>query len=128
MVTQERKQLTIQEAKRIIEEGKDKTDMLNRLNGLTKRQPAPPPPEGGISLSAASRVHGVPHPTISRWVKRGLIPIILRTKKELYIDEDITTMVVGLYKKNPGQGKKVLMVHKDDPGHIEYFPDMEGSE
>ena len=73
-----------------------------------KREPRPPVPEGGISLSEAERKYKMPNPTISRWVKRGYIPILLRTNRELYIDEAKLVEVIRRYKQNPGQGKKTI--------------------
>lgn len=73
-----------------------------------KRQPPPPAPKGGICLMEAERKYRIPNPTISRWVKRGYIPVLLRTKKELYIDEAKLIEVVSLYKESPGQGKRTI--------------------
>lgn len=73
-----------------------------------KRQPVPPPPEGGISLSDAKRKYGVSHQTLSRWVKRGYIQILLRTNKELYISKAELGKIAEAYLKNPGQGKRTL--------------------
>lgn len=73
-----------------------------------KRQPAPPAPKGGIGIRAAGRKCEIANPTISAWVKKGYIPVILRTKNTLYIDESELLKVVELYKKNPGQGKNTL--------------------
>ena len=104
--TLERKMVTISEAERIIKESKTPGEAVERLHSLPKRQPKPPAPVGGISLSEASRLSGIPEQTISRWVKRGLIPVVLRTNRELYINENVTRILVDAYKKNPGQGKK----------------------
>lgn len=108
MVIQERKLVTILEAEKIVAESKDKEEAIKRLRNLTARQKAPPAPEGGISLSAASRKYKIPHPTISRWVKRGLIPVLLRTSKELYIKDSVIREIAEQYKQNPGQGKKTI--------------------
>jgi hypothetical protein len=73
-----------------------------------KRQPKPEPPEGGISLRAAERKYGIPNGTLCRWAKRGFIPILLRTKNWLYVDEAKLVEVIQRYKQNPGQGKKTI--------------------
>lgn len=73
-----------------------------------KRQPKPAPPEGGISLSEAERRYGIPNPTISRWVRKGYIPVLLRTNKELYIDETVIAKLAKAYQENPGQGKRTI--------------------
>lgn len=110
MITQpkERKLVSITEAEKIIKESETPEEAVNKLRNLPKRQPRPPAPEGGISLSAASRKYGVPHPTLSRWTKRGYIPVLLRTRKELYVKESALIEIIRIYKKDPGQGKKVL--------------------
>lgn len=73
-----------------------------------KRHPKPPVPEGGISLRGASRKYGIPHPTLSIWVKKNYIPILLRTKNELYIDEIELATIATIYSTNPGQGKNTI--------------------
>jgi hypothetical protein len=83
-----------------------KTVIEDRQNH--KRQPKPEPPTGGISLRAAERKYGIAHETLARWVKRGLIPILLRTPNWLYVDEAKLVEVIQRYKQNPGQGKKTI--------------------
>jgi hypothetical protein len=73
-----------------------------------RRQPAPPPPPGSISQSAASRKYGIGSATISRWASAGYIPIVLRTRREVYIDEAKLLKVINCFKKSPGQGKKTV--------------------
>lgn len=73
-----------------------------------KRQPKPLVPEGGICLRAAERKYGISNRTLSGWVKKGYIPILLRTKNELYVDENKLGEVVSLYKTSPGQGKLTI--------------------
>jgi hypothetical protein len=73
-----------------------------------KREPKPQPPEGGISLRAAERKYGIPNRTISRWAARGLIPILLRTKNELYVDEIVLKKLIEKYKQAPGRGKRTI--------------------
>jgi hypothetical protein len=108
MVTTQRRMVTIQEAEKIIKESKTPHEAVRKLRNLPKRQPAPPPPPGGISRSAASRKYHVPKTTIYGWVKRGYIPVLLRTRKEVYIDEAKLAEVVECFKKSPGQGKKTV--------------------
>jgi hypothetical protein len=73
-----------------------------------RKQPKPSPPKGSISLMDAERNYGIAHQTLSRWVKRGLIPILLRTKNWLYVDEARLAEVVKRYRENPGQGRKTI--------------------
>lgn len=68
----------------------------------------PTAPEGSISLRAACRKYGVLNSTLSGWVKRGYIPVLLRTRNWLYIDEAKSAQVIDLYKQDPGQGKKTV--------------------
>lgn len=100
------------EAPAIAEETKLQTEDVERVfkqamvhADNNKRQPKPPPPEGGISIRAAGRKYGIAPRTISGWVQRGLIPILLVTRNEKYIDETILAKIVQEYKKAPGQGK-----------------------
>jgi len=103
------------DAPKIAKEAKvelDKTERgitctMNHMNNH-KRQPRLPPPEGGICLRQASRKYGVPNPTLSIWVKKGYIPILLRTKNELYVDESKLAELIRLYLTSPGQGKNTL--------------------
>jgi hypothetical protein len=69
-----------------------------------RRQPRPPAPEGGISLSEGSRKYGIPHPTISRWVKYGYISIKRDDGWIIYIDEAKLKVLATVYKSDPGRG------------------------
>lgn len=66
------------------------------------------PPAGGISQSEASRQYNIPQTTISGWVLTGYVPVLLRTKKEVYIDEAALVKVIEVYRKSPGRGKKTV--------------------
>lgn len=68
------------------------------------KEPRPPAPEGGISLSEGSRRYNIPHPTISRWVSNGYIPVLLRTRYELFIQESRLAELAVVYQGNPGRG------------------------
>jgi hypothetical protein len=59
----------------------------------------------GISISAASRKYDVPHPTISRWVKKGLIAIIGHDLNRVLIDEADIAYCAEVRKDRIGQGK-----------------------
>jgi len=72
------------------------------------RKPAPAPPKGGISLSAAGRKYKILQQTISRWVSKGYIPVLLRTKREVYVEESALAELVEKYRQDPGQGKKTV--------------------
>jgi hypothetical protein len=98
MVISTRKLLTVEEAERIIEEGKNKADMVNKLRSLKRREKAPPPPEGGIGIREAGRKYGLSRQTISRWAKDGKIKILERTSNWLYIDEKSLKVFLGRSK------------------------------
>lgn len=70
-------------------------------------------PSGGICLRAAERKYGISARTISRWVARGLIAPILRTKNELYLDEIVLCELIAKYKKAPGRGKRTIVGDND---------------
>ena len=94
---------------------KDKLKMvIDTLANNRKRESAPPAPEGGISLRAASRKYGIPNQTLSRWVKKGLIPTITRTRNELYADELALAEQAAEYLKNPGRGKWTIKKVADE--------------
>lgn len=104
----------------------DETDELSQKSGVpagtvkkvlkaleekiisNRRQPAPEPPAGSISQSAGARKYDVDQSTISRWVREGFIPVLLRTKKEVYIDESRLAEVAKAYKKKPGRGRRTV--------------------
>jgi len=106
--TIERKMVAINEVEKIILESKTPGEAVKKLRSLKKRQPAPPPPPGGISQSEAKRKYGIAQTTISGWVSKGYIPLLLRTTKEVYIDEAKLAEVVKCFKQSPGQGKKIV--------------------
>jgi len=74
-----------------------------------RREPKPPAPKGGINLSQASRKYGIHQQTLSRWVAKGYIPVLLRTKNELYVDKNTLAEMVRIYRENPGQGRKTIL-------------------
>jgi len=83
--------------------------MVTELKKQRQRPQSTPPPKGSISLREAERKYGVDHASLSRWVKKGLIPICLRTKNWLYISEKRLVEVINNYKHNPGKGKRTLL-------------------
>jgi len=68
------------------------------------KEPRPPAPEGGISLSEASRRYNIPHQTISRWVKAGYINKLMYDGYALYIDENRMEQIANAYHIRPGRG------------------------
>ena len=92
---------------KLLEMGKPKEEILEEMrpkrNGNENRAP-----EGGISQSEASRKYGVAQRNISRWVSRGYIPVLLRTRREVYIDESKLVKIIECYKSAPGQVKKTV--------------------
>lgn len=83
------------------------------------KQPAPDPPEDGITFMEAERLFGINHSTISRWVQQGYLDILLETNRETYIDRIQLENLVGHYTENPGQGKFTLrkLFGKGHPRH-----------
>jgi hypothetical protein len=78
-----------------------------------RREKNPPAPIGSISLSAASRKYKMYLSTIQGWVDKGLVPVVLRTKRYKYIDETILRQIIERYQENPGQGKHTLRIRKN---------------
>jgi len=93
--------LPTEDVKKVVEQ-----IIINKNNH--RREPKPQPPEGGISLRATARKYRINHRTLSRWVRMEYIPVLLRTKNEVYIDENKAAEVIKLYKTSPGQGKKTI--------------------
>jgi hypothetical protein len=73
-----------------------------------RRQPPPPTPDGGICLREAARKYGMRHTTLVLWVKMGYIPVILETKNEKFINEEVTSKIIHKYKNFNGEGRKTL--------------------
>jgi len=74
-----------------------------------RRQPRPPAPEGGISLSKASRKYHIPRTTISGWVSMGIIPIVANSTKEKYIKEENIVRIAKGYKRGQGRGNRQIL-------------------
>jgi hypothetical protein len=116
MVTQERKLVTIKEAEKIFRESNGDAELATqKLKRLHKRHPAPPPPEGGISLSDAERKYGIPNETISRWVKRGWLLVLKRTKSKVYVAETEIIKLASIYKKDGGRGSWAIKKMMESP-------------
>ncbi len=111
MVTK-RKWMPVEMVESILSENKtakEKLDKLGReINNLPVRESKPPAPEGGITIQAAGRKYKMHTGTLARWAMKGIIPVLLRTKNETYLDERKLVEVVNLYKESPGQGKKTI--------------------
>lgn len=62
-----------------------------------------------IGISEASRKYGIPHPTISRWIKRGLIHVIGKSgKQKVLINEVDMAYCAEIYRQRSGQGRWVF--------------------
>lgn len=73
------------------------------------REPAPHPPDGGISQSAGSRKYKISQRTISRWMEKGyLTRLTSESKREVYVNEAELAKLAAIYHKNPGQGKHTV--------------------
>jgi len=83
--------------------------LLEASENLRKsREPAPDPPECGISLSEAERRYGIQSQTISRWIQKNYLEVLLKTKREVFVDQIQLENLIGYYKQDPGQGKFTL--------------------
>jgi hypothetical protein len=61
-----------------------------------------------ISIGDASRKYKIPHPTISRWVKRGIIPLLGYRGNRTLIDEADIAYCSEIYHKRGGSGKWIF--------------------
>jgi hypothetical protein len=73
----------------------EKDKVVEELKNLPVRQKAPPPPIGAISLREASRKYQIANSYLSKLVSRGVLPVILRTKNWLYINEDALKIFIS---------------------------------
>jgi len=115
MVTRRTLGKYIEMAPEIAQDTKVKTKDVERVlkavelrieNG--RRKPKTPPPKDGISLRKASKKYDIPDRTIGRWAKRGLVPILLATKNEVYIDEIAFANIAKTYKARSNSKRRAL--------------------
>lgn len=85
------------------------TSLIKKMAKQRQRPERQPAPEGGISIREAARKYDIDHSTISRWVSRGYIPVLLREKNWVYINEKILVEYINKYKQDAGKGKKTIM-------------------
>ena len=109
MVTGERKLVTVKEAERIYRNANGNVDMaVKELHQLPKREKAPGPPKGCISIREAARKYDIQDRTIGRWVNDGFIPVLMITKNTTYIDESEFSKIVNSYKSLPEGTRKSI--------------------
>ena len=70
-----------------------------------------------IGIAEAGRKYGVPHPTISRWVKKGFIRIKGQDGQKMLVDESDVAYCAEVYNSRRGQGKWVF-----DKNGLPYIP------
>lgn len=61
-----------------------------------------------ISVREASREFDIPAPTLSRWATRGIIKILERTEREVYLDKADVAYSAEIYKERSGSGKWIF--------------------
>jgi hypothetical protein len=110
MVTITRKFVAIEQAKRIFKESQGDIEIASmKLDNLTKRRLAPPPPVGGISIRAAERKYKIRSSTICGWIKSKLISTLGKGLKEIYIDESMIAKIAEKYHKANGRGNRAII-------------------
>lgn len=90
MVTGSRKLITISDAIYILENNKNKpiSEIKNEMENFPRhRAKAIPPPAGSISMNAAGIKYGIHPTTILKWVKKGTVPVVMRTANCTYVNE-----------------------------------------
>jgi hypothetical protein len=57
-----------------------------------------------ISISEAARKYGIPHPTISRWRKKGLLKLVREEPNYIFVDEQDVAFCAYFHRQydNPG--------------------------
>ena len=103
-----------QKLKRLMEMGKSNQEILELMKPRRIGNNSHQVPDGGITYMEAERRYGIHHQTISRWVAKGYIDIILETRNEVYLNEAKLRDVIGIYLKSPGQGRYTLRHHFGD--------------
>lgn len=111
MVIKERKYLTIEDAIKIRRETQSDEEFEERLRNLKARGAGQPieRPQGGIGIREAGRKYRISGKTISRWVSRGLIPVIMETPTVKYIDAKTMSEIAIRYKSDSGRGKRTVV-------------------
>jgi len=87
---------------------------LKKMAEERHRDPLPPPPNGSISISEASRRYNIPQPTISRWVRKGFIIVIQDTGWAKYIGQEQMAELAANYARDPGRGKWTIKKVADE--------------
>jgi hypothetical protein len=105
-----RKRITFQEILEVAKPSMTAQELVAELRDR-RRAPRTKPcgPPGSISLSEAARRYGVRQSTLSRWVPRFHIPIVLETANEKFVDEAVLLAYIRKYLENPGRGKKTVL-------------------
>ncbi len=86
-------------------QGDPRVEEIRRRREARIRQVPPSPPKGGIGIREAGRKYDVAPETICKWVRRGLIRVLLETKNVKYIDEAMLVKIVKIYQEAPGRGR-----------------------
>ena len=60
-----------------------------------------------IWVSEASRKYGVPHPTISGWIKRGWVRVVGKEKNRVLLNERDIAYLAQMYKRFGGRGRQL---------------------
>ena len=105
MVTGERKLVSIDVAEKMFRELPPE-EAVRKLRALPKRQKAPPPPEGGISVRDSERKYGISRSNVSRLASKGILKIVSRTKNWLYIDEPSLIKYINTQDKDRDNGHR----------------------
>lgn len=90
----------------------EKRKVLSLIKKMAKQRRRPerqPAPEGSISIRAAARKYNIVHSTISRWVAKGHIPVLLRDKNWVYVSEAALFDYISEYNQSLGKGKRAGM-------------------
>jgi len=71
-----------------------------------------------IHVSQAAREYDIPHPTISRWVKKGYIKTLGKDGNKLLLDWSYVAYCAEVYKTRKGKGKWIF-----DENGLPYTPE-----
>jgi hypothetical protein len=67
----------------------------------------------GILIEQASQLYGMPAQSIARWVDMGLIPVVSRSKKGVYLDREAIAAAAPIYNEAKERGVQPVRLLKD---------------
>jgi len=99
----------LKKLQKLLDMNMPKEKILEEMKPNNRRGNGHKVPEGGISISEASRKYGIPHSTMSGWIAHGFIKVIGEGSKEKYIPEATIAKIAKKYKLDKGRGNRQIL-------------------